>query len=224
MPEPKHKTPSKGWSTFSLEQKVAFGIFGVTGILGLVLSVTFMYQEVKAPFVIDYDGEAYLSYDERASEEVKQQKSKDTDGDGINDYDELNVYRTSPYLADSDSDGMDDGREIKSGDDPNCPVGQDCGRGIASSEGGVNNPLVASDLRDPLPFEDVGLNVDIENATDIEALLTALTSEDIRAALLAQGVDQATIDALTDEELRELFNDALVQLDESGALDEILTQ
>ena len=25
-------------------------------------------------------------------------KSKDTDGDGISDYDELNIYQTSPYL------------------------------------------------------------------------------------------------------------------------------
>lgn len=221
MPDTKHKHGYKNWSTFSFEQKVAFGIFGLTGVFGLALSLVFMYQEIKAPFVIDYDGEEYVSYDERTSREIQEQKQKDTDSDGINDYDEINVYRTSPYLADSDSDGFDDGQEIKSGDDPNCPVGQTCGR---VAEGGVNSPVVASDLRNPLPFEDAGLGVDVNNATDIEALLSTLTSEDIRSALLAQGVDQETIDELTDDEIRELFNDALQQLNDSGALSDIIGQ
>src|SRR3989344_4054423 len=44
-----------------------------------------------------------------ADEKLKQQ---DTDNDSLTDYDELNVYRTSPYLADSDSDGYTDKEEI----------------------------------------------------------------------------------------------------------------
>ena len=35
-------------------------------------------------------------------------KNKDTDKDGLSDYDELNFYKTSPYLEDSDSDGFSD--------------------------------------------------------------------------------------------------------------------
>ncbi|MBT6254040.1 hypothetical protein HOI83_02305 [Candidatus Uhrbacteria bacterium] len=221
MPDTKHKQSRKGWSTFSLEQKVAFVVFGVTGVLGLGLSMTYMVQQVKAPFVLSYDGERYESYDQRAASEIAAQKERDTDSDGINDYDELNVYRTSPYLADSDSDGFDDGREIKSGDDPNCPVGQGCGRTV---EVAVNSPLVAADTRDKLPFEEVGLGVNLENEGDIEALLTALTSDDIRAALVAEGIDQETVDGLSDEEVRVLFDEALKSLQESGALDAILTQ
>ena len=43
----------------------------------------------------------------------------DTDGDGISDFDEVNLYKTNPALADSDNDGFTDGAEIISGFDPN---------------------------------------------------------------------------------------------------------
>jgi hypothetical protein len=42
----------------------------------------------------------------------------DTDGDGLNDGDEVNVYHTNPLLADSDGDGMSDADEIIAGTDP----------------------------------------------------------------------------------------------------------
>ena len=43
----------------------------------------------------------------------------DADGDGISDFDEVNLYKTNPALADSDNDGFTDGAEIISGFDPN---------------------------------------------------------------------------------------------------------
>ena len=53
-------------------------------------------------------------------------KTKDTDHDGISDYDELYVQQTSPYLADTDSDGLSDAVEVTQGTDPNCPQGKVC--------------------------------------------------------------------------------------------------
>ncbi|MEI6287967.1 MAG: hypothetical protein WCP18_00050 [bacterium] len=53
-------------------------------------------------------------------------KSKDTDGDGLSDYDELYKYHTSQFLEDTDGDGIFDGQEIKDGTDPRCPTGQMC--------------------------------------------------------------------------------------------------
>ena len=43
----------------------------------------------------------------------------DTDGDGIKDGDEVNIYHTNPLLADTDGDGIPDGAEIAAGTDPN---------------------------------------------------------------------------------------------------------
>jgi hypothetical protein len=43
---------------------------------------------------------------------------KDTDKDGISDYDEVSIYKTDPLVADTDSDGYVDGAEILSGYNP----------------------------------------------------------------------------------------------------------
>ena len=46
----------------------------------------------------------------------------DTDGDGLSDWNELNVYHTDPYVTDTDADGLSDAVEIyKYHTDPNNP-------------------------------------------------------------------------------------------------------
>ncbi len=45
-------------------------------------------------------------------------KSVDSDADGLNDYDEIYVYKTNPNDADTDKDGFEDGREVKNGYSP----------------------------------------------------------------------------------------------------------
>ena len=47
------------------------------------------------------------------------QEQTDTDGDGLSDYDEINIYRSNPSSQDTDTDGYDDGMEIKYNYDPN---------------------------------------------------------------------------------------------------------
>ena len=42
----------------------------------------------------------------------------DSDGDGINDGDEVHTHGTDPVMADSDDDGLNDGDEISAGTDP----------------------------------------------------------------------------------------------------------
>ena len=42
----------------------------------------------------------------------------DSDNDGISDYDEVHLYETDPFVADSDGDGFVDGAEVLSGFDP----------------------------------------------------------------------------------------------------------
>lgn len=46
---------------------------------------------------------------------------KDSDGDGLSDDDEKNVYRTDPNRKDTDRDGREDGSEVKNGTNPRIP-------------------------------------------------------------------------------------------------------
>ena len=46
----------------------------------------------------------------------------DTDGDGLTDVDETNLYGTNPQMADTDGDGTDDGTEVAQGTDPLDPL------------------------------------------------------------------------------------------------------
>lgn len=45
--------------------------------------------------------------------------SSDTDGDGLFDREEVEVYKTDPKLKDTDGDGIDDGVEVDNGYNPN---------------------------------------------------------------------------------------------------------
>jgi hypothetical protein len=64
-----------------------------------------------------------LTADTKRSEElvtvrVGEAIRKDTDQDGITDYDEVHLYGTDPFSADTDGDGFTDGAEILNGYDP----------------------------------------------------------------------------------------------------------
>jgi len=59
---------------------------------------------------------------ERTNELITQRTgadaSRDTDNDGVTDFDEINLFNTDPESADSDGDGFNDGVEILGGFDP----------------------------------------------------------------------------------------------------------
>ncbi|MEI6627299.1 MAG: hypothetical protein WCL61_01770 [bacterium] len=75
-----------------------------------------------------------------------EQQGKDTDMDGLNDYDEINVYKTSPYLKDSNGDGIDDKKSIALGVDPNC-LGENC-KGVVVSGADVAQSVSVPTLQD----------------------------------------------------------------------------
>jgi hypothetical protein len=57
----------------------------------------------------------------------------DTDGDGLRDGDEVNLYHTNPLLADTDGDLIPDGVEITTGTDPLNAASYDLKKAAASS-------------------------------------------------------------------------------------------
>lgn len=64
-------------------------------------------------------------------------RNTDTDGDGLNDGDEVNKYHTNPLLADTDGDGIPDGVEIQTGTNPLDRTSYDLKKAAATS---VVNP------------------------------------------------------------------------------------
>lgn len=106
-------------------QKTGFVLLLFFGVLALGLGVLQMRNAIYNPFAInlsqaDYDTSQFLQ-----SEEARLQNI-DTDRDGLNDWEEMFFYGTSPYLPDTDSDGLDDKTEIEQGTDPLCPEGEVC--------------------------------------------------------------------------------------------------
>lgn len=119
-------------------------------------------------------------------------KTKDSDSDGITDYDELNTYGTSPYLADSDSDGKNDKQEIDAKTDPNCPEGKPC-TAIAlfsptfagNSNGNTNSGVTIS-------------NTNVSSTAELDVA-------ELRTTLRNAGAPQADLDALSDADLLALY-------------------
>jgi hypothetical protein len=87
-----------------------FKILAVVGIIVLLISSYFIVYNYYVYYYGDWDGDGIKN-----AEEYKygtNPYSKDTDGDGISDYDEIFKYHTDPIKADSDDDGINDYDEI----------------------------------------------------------------------------------------------------------------
>ena len=187
-------------SKFTREQKIGVALLFVFSLLTIGLGFLQMRNNLVNPFV--------LRAKENKSKSLRdfqvELQRLDTDQDGINDYEELNFYSTSPYLPDTDSDGKADKLEIDTGADPLCPEGKIC------SETAVALPNVSSTMSFsavPIPSELPGLpigQVGGEPTPDqIQELLN--NPAQIRELLRATG-------KFTDAQLGKFTDAALIKL------------
>lgn len=118
----------QGWTGHSKKRKASLAILAVLAVFFLYAGIKSLPGRLISPFHLLPPGASGVDLNKEAKDRqaTEELKTKDTDGDGLSDYDELIVYKTSPYLEDTDSDGFIDKQEIESGNDPNCPVGRDC--------------------------------------------------------------------------------------------------
>ncbi len=210
----------------SKEQKIAFVLVVFFGIGGVFLGFRSFGAMIRRPFEIqiaDATSELFLTSSEKETAEIAAQKTRDTDKDGLSDYDELYVFKTSPYLSDSDSDGFDDKGETYSGHDPNCPEGKSCGRsGIISADSQGSNNATSGLIDSLAPF---GVNFSqqqFSTEADIQAYLKTITVDEIRKALVNAGMEQEKVDALADEDLQKLFDSVVGQASANGELSALL--
>ncbi|MFH1366971.1 MAG: thrombospondin type 3 repeat-containing protein [Patescibacteria group bacterium] len=174
------------------ERKI-YAFVGLIGIVALFFGFLRLSQYVKSPFMpeaVPSNTSSFLT--QVQIDQIDALKNKDTDTDGLSDYDELYFHRTSPYLADSDSDGLTDKQEIDSGTDPNCPEGQAC----VSYGADTNTSLANASTTD-------NSSVSATNSTLLSGNATADT---LRETLKNAGVPQNVLDGMSDEELMEVYN------------------
>ncbi len=138
---------------------------------------------------------------------VAELKAKDSDNDTLNDFDEGYVYGTSPYLADSDSDGKKDNEEVTAGTNPNCPEGTECQQ--ASKATANANAQISSAALDA--FSNLQ-NANTAAADTNTASELATLSEDpakLRTFLKSKGVTDDVLNKTDDATLLNLAKDAM---------------
>lgn len=157
------------------------------GVSTVVLGSISIRRSIEAPFA--RNKASTLATEQSIGTDIK----KDTDGDGLLDSDELSAYGTSPYLADSDSDGVSDGEEIAKGTDPNCPTGKTC------TTSAVQPPATSgSSIGDILTG-----GISSPSATPSVA--------ELRDILKQAGLPSEQVDALSDEQILQAYNESLAK-------------
>ncbi len=193
------------------KQQLTISLFGVVSLLIIILAFLQIRNNLYAPFAAQKNGlpvadTLVLSTDAGSGlnqAEAERLKKADTDSDGLTDYEELYQYHTSPYLKDSDGDGLDDKTEITQGTDPNCPKGKNCGiSGEVSKDSQVS--IVPSSPTLPSSPQDY-----------------AIQAATIRGVLTKAGIDAALLKKFDDKSLVELYNESVK---ESGVKPDTLSQ
>lgn len=210
---------------FTREQKFGYAVVIACGVLAVTFGMFYMVKHVKAPFIISYTGNKLLTGDDAKAAEVAAQKAADTDGDTVSDYDEANIYGSSPYLTDTDSDGTSDNVEIANNMDPACAKGAACEDGSdtivpgSSIDDGMLGDQIAATSAEIAAAEAQAAQLE-----QMKAMLKGLTPEEIRTTLVSSGADKAQLDAMTDAEVTALYQSVVSELEASGGLEQLLQQ
>lgn len=216
MDDGRHAVPMGPDKKMSREQKAGLFFVIVCGFGTLLLGGQFIWANMAKPFTVSYTGPRLITGEEQETAQMAEQKRSDTDSDQVSDYDELYIYHSSPYLADSDSDGLKDGDEIEAGGDPNCATGDRCDSLVENSNGVIPNNASGTFAEDSAAaLQD---SVKIQQAL---ATLQNLSTEEVRAILLEAGANEEQLSALSDDEVRELYNQLLMDLASSGTLEDL---
>jgi len=195
-------------------QKIAAAVLAGFAIFILIAWAVQLKKSISGPFAVKSGSQSQTINSGNSAEELK---AKDTDKDGLSDWDELNVYHTSPYLEDSDSDGFIDKQEVDSGKDPNCPTGRDCyslgivdgDKSVVSQGEAEQDNSTLNGLVDQLGASQPGqTGTSSFNASQVESLMgRSMDAATLRQLLLQAGMDKTVLDKINDEELMKSYQE-----------------
>lgn len=182
-------------SGLSKEQKIGFVLLLAFAFLAIGLGILQIRNNMYSHFALNNKIPNTLKEQVNTVDALR---FRDTDRDGLNDFDELYVYATSPYIPDSDSDGILDGEEIKRGTNPMCAPGQDCSlTPEASAVASANSSTLDSALA--LPAEQPAL--DLGKAIQDPA--------QVRQMLISAGVSKDVVNKVSDAELMQMIKEIM---------------
>ena len=188
-------------------QKIAVAILGVLAVIVIIAWMVQLKKSINGPFSYNPTETTKSTTTCEGPECQESLKTKDTDGDGLTDWDELNIYETSPYLEDSDSDGIFDKEEINSGADPNCPAGRDCSA-LANISSESSEEASSAELDLNLGSTGEELTSDQEKILQ-DILAGQVDASALREMLLESGMDEATLNQISDEDLLASYKEVL---------------
>jgi len=181
-------------------QKIAVAVLVIFTFVVMILWIGQFKKSISDPF-------AYKPKENKTAENncadgscdksEEDLRIQDTDGDGLSDWDELNIYLTSPYIEDSDSDGFSDKQEIDNDKDPNCPSGRDCY--------GQNNFIEEKSKTevDNIP------NMPSSNEQIQNILQGTSDANSLREMLINAGMDEKILNQISDEDLMKSYQETL---------------
>jgi len=171
-------------------QKISAILLLIFSLVILVFWAIQFRNNLHEPFTYEDDGAAPVDTEQKEDDSTcnspeciakreAEQQNKDTDEDGLSDWDELNIYKTSPYLEDSDGDGVNDKEEIDKEEDPNCPQGTDCYNTEEAIDGAQNNtPNIGNPLMNTGLNNAGQTNLNNINQNDLNALMNQINGAD----------------------------------------------
>lgn len=176
-PFERKRSPKSVWLFLIL----SLGIVGISGYQ--------IYRNIVGPLEVkipDWLAQE-VNTNDSPEQDIEALKQKDTDRDGLNDYQEIYQYNTSIFLEDTDSDNLTDYQEVNNGTDPVCPEGQSC------------NLLKL--ITPQTKFSDLIQDISLDPNLTVQQAAAA----EFRKFLADNGMPKEDLDILTDDDLIAIF-------------------
>ncbi|MFA6105780.1 MAG: hypothetical protein WC725_04290 [Patescibacteria group bacterium] len=174
----------------SREQKMGFVFLLVFAVVGLVLGILQIRNTLFAPFALSNVVPASVKEN---INDVEKLRYRDTDNDGLTDFDETYNYGTSPYLYDSFGYGLSDKDVIEKG----LPRCANAGKNCATEETVITAASASSSAQSIIG----------EQPIDIKNIIN--DPKQIREMLLKNGMTKDVLDKVNDAELLVMIQELM---------------